>query len=205
MELDDLKNKLKDKLAASCERKEDLLAIIHGRSGQTIGRLKRSLAFEISISILFAILTLLLMVTTDNPNVRELSGFLFIYCLGFVVYMWRVWVQVRRSGSIYSSSMLDATRKIHDTLSQYVKVCFLFSMLAVPVVWVIMIRFGMKEAKVEKGDPFIFFRQVKFQILLAWLIVWSLFVYFLSRWYLRKLYGNHLDDLRDQIRELENG
>lgn len=205
MELDDLKNKLNQKLAASGERKEDLQAIIQGRSGQTIGRLKRSLIFEIAISSVLAVLTLVLLFGSGNPNLRELSAFLFLYCVVFIGYMWRVWERVRRSDRIYGYSMLEATKNIHDTLSKYVKVCFLVSMLAIPVIWVIMIRFGMKESKVKEGDPFLFFRELKFLILLAWMVILSLFVYFLSRWYLRKLYGNHLDDLRNQIRELENG
>ena len=39
----------------------------------------------------------------------------------------------------------------------------------------------------------------------AFIIGWSVVIYFLAKWYIRKLYGNYLRELQQQLKEIENG
>jgi hypothetical protein len=36
-------------------------------------------------------------------------------------------------------------------------------------------------------------------------MAWSVIIYFFSRWYIRKLYGNYLLQLQQQLKDMENG
>jgi hypothetical protein len=94
-------------------------------------------------------------------------------------------------------------------LKEYVKRYFQLTMALIPITIFIAFSLGYSEENLhnpELHNPFFptltgSMRSVVFVI--TYLILFSAGMYYVTKWYLKKFYGNYIDQLQSLIKELE--
>lgn len=210
MDLDELKSQLNQKLATDhAERSAgDLAQLLQKRTTSIVGKLKRSLLFEIRLSVPFIILFLGIAILGTNPVYR---GFFAVFSLVviitflFLVYLYRT---TKRIGDT-PLPVKENLQVIVNIIDEFVKRCFQAAIILVPVCVALMAA-GQYYYRDPHSATFnlshnrwITTPTRMLVFLVSYTVVFTIAMYFFAKWYLRKMYGRYTEQLRNCIRELE--
>lgn len=188
-ELEEIKEVLRVRLN---EKRPDAPSLHPGllqRSSGTVSNLKRSLRFEMIACVAFLALTII------SPLVLPVKGMVIYavvvgsYCLLFLGYLSRL---ARRLDILHRQvpSTLRSLETIHSIIKEYTRLYFRLCLLSVPVF------FGLAFASLGNGAS------LGAEHILV-VIAWTIIIYVFSKWYLRRLYGDHLAQLEININDLK--
>jgi uncharacterized membrane protein (DUF485 family) len=200
MELEDLKSIWKGNLFEA-KQTDEIAAMLKGRSNLTIARLKRSVRFELLLTIAFGLLLLYLAITLRSGAVKwsivsmVLLGFAYI-----IYYVMKMRVLNRFDPS--QQNIRENLEKLVSSMEAYLKFYKTSYTILYPVYFFLGVVFvalerGMDAFLHQLGQPETILR---FAFVSLVVLVVSLF---LSKWYLKKLYGNHLDALKELLRDIK--
>lgn len=194
MELEDLKQLL---LKPEMENKssEEIALYLKLKSNSMIDKIRRSMLMETICAVLFAIAGIAWFFLTSEIFYKALAVFIASFSAGFLVYLRRLNKRILS----YQTSV-DPVRKkladIIDIVSTFTRLYFRLTMLAIPLVFLMAI-FTMND------DPGTQFSSRQWIFFILWFAFWSAFMYYFTKWYIKKLYGNYLEQLKKQYKELE--
>lgn len=209
MELDDFKTQLKNKLSSDHTGRslEDIATLLTKKTQSVIGKLKKSLRFEIysgiGISLLFWYIGLF-------SNYRTFSiyfsvcAFLSMGFIGLLIYLLKRTNQLSSTSLPVKSNLQTIVTIIQDFCKRY----FQFTMGLLPVCFIFAFVLGYQEQdhipQMDRLAKSLFLSQWK--VVVVFMIIYmgglSLGVYYFTKWYLKKLYGNYLTQLKACIAEL---
>lgn len=210
MELDTLKNALKLKLEAGSHSKneEALQQALQMQAVSVIAKMKQSLWFE----IIFSLLMLLLFVSVALFNEHTTFQIYFSIFIPLTLAMMLVLVQLLKKIDRLSNTALPVKQnlqKIIAIIGEYTKRSYQCSMLLIPVCMIIAFSVGILNYDIPanrgwqiSGFTIPAMVGVLF-LLIACCSVFSIAMYYFTRWYLKKLYGKHLTELKNHLLELE--
>jgi Kef-type K+ transport system membrane component KefB len=204
MDLDNLKQALKTKLEATDQNRSpaQLEQLINGKSRSVIGKLKRSILFELLFTLLVIIMVIIVIIASNRYRFPGLSAFIIIGCLIFGGYVWRLQQRINFY-EINAASVKEKLQQIIHILQRYTRLYFQLTMILLPVAFIMGYVFAATEKRqADATNSFSVFGTL-FYILFA--VAWSILMYFFTKWYIKKLYGNYLQQLKDQLKELQNG
>ncbi len=205
MELDEIKDLLKLKLEegpaqlTSIELEEH----IGKRTHSIIAKIKRSIRFELALGIFFVVIALWAWFRYPVFYVRPFSLLCIALCSILFIYFGALYKKI----SLYEQSPLpvkDSLQKIIDIVQEFTRLYFRFNMVTLPIYFI----FGLITLYlIVKGDSGIknYNWQRGLLFYLGWFIMWAAVMYFFSRWYIKKLYGNYFVQLKQQLKDIENG
>jgi len=210
MELDELKILLKEQPAKMREIKssDDIAKLMGSKTKSITGKLKRSLWIEIITCIVFIVPCVAVGILGTYSSLRIYFSIFAVACFLFLIFLFLLLKKTNR----YSSADLPVKSNLQqlvNLLKEFIKRYFQLTMAMIPVTLIIAIVLGYNDPRLhnaETENPV--FSNLpdlawKIGIVILYLVIFSRVMYYLTKWYLKKLYGNYLQQLESLIEELE--
>jgi hypothetical protein len=202
MELEDLKSIWKNSEPAfSLKDEQEIASMLKGKSMSIIDKLKRSVWFELVFAIVLSIALLLYALSLPKGALKWTSISLLLMCLAYTVYYIKKLSLLNRAQR-GNENLHDTIALLIKNLSSYLKFYKNSYAILYPVYFLLGLLFGAMERGPDKYLEFL----SKPTTLLYLLLVAGIFFLIstrLANWYLKKLYGNHLEKLKSLFKELE--
>ncbi len=196
MELDDLKYLIKNQDLPD-HSAEQLTGYLQHESNSVLQKIRRSIRLELLFAIVFGIAGIAWMLTGNLLFYKVLAGIVVIFCAGFLFYVSRLQKQINNYQRSLTS-VKNNMREIIRILEAFIKLYFQLTMMMLPLICITgFFTIDKDKALSLSTGGWMFYA--------AWFIGWSVLMYYFTRWYLKKLYGNYLHELKVQLKELEGG
>jgi hypothetical protein len=201
MELDELKDIWRKKDAEFRLRGEDELAsMIKGSSKSIVDKLKRSVWFELIFTSVSGILLLVYAFTLPSGALKWTSVSILAIFVGYCFYYIKKLALLMKFGRVQDNLKVNLETLI-DNLSSYLKFYKRSYTILYPVYFFLALIFGAIERGVDE-----FLHVLSQPRTIGYLIALASLFYFCStwlvNWFLKKLYGNHLDRLKKVLNDL---
>lgn len=203
MELDDLKDIWKKSGPEFRAKNTDELALmLKGRSTSIVDKLKRSVWFELIFTFAAGLLLLVYALTLPSGALKWTSLSILVPFVAYTFYYFKKLSLLRRfnPGSENLKTHIDGLIVSLNSLLKFYRRSYA---ILYPVYFVLALVFGA----IERGTTD-FFEAIVKPAMILYLLLLAVIYYFLStsfaNWYLKKLYGNHLEKLKSLAHELEN-
>jgi hypothetical protein len=205
MELDELKSQLKNKLASDHAGRSDTdIAVLLGRkTNSVIGKLKRSLLKEILLSIIVVIVFTCIGIFSSQSFLRIYFSVFAVVCGMLIlplVYIFRRTTRLSSTALPVKSNLQTIVAIMEELIKRY----FQFTMALIPICFVFSLLLVSNDVTVTPGIAKGYF-SISWRVLtIATLYAALLFVgtYYFTKWYLRKMYGKYVAQLKECISEL---
>jgi hypothetical protein len=176
----------------------ELSACMRGRTSSVISTIKSSLQLEIFFALLFLMFDGYVLLSSEHLYQRAFTFLLLIFCSLFIYYLVRLLADIR-SERILLVSVREQLEQYIKIISRFSRLYFQLTMLIVPLIFTLAYISGYLNQSSSPGITI-----SKMLIYLSASIAWSFLMYFFTKWYIKKLYGNQLGKLKSQLWELEN-
>jgi MFS family permease len=210
MELDELKILIKEKLDTQHPEKstEDISKLLSKHTQSVIGKLKRSLWIEIIACLVFTLACAAVGVFVKYASLQIYFSIFAILCFLFLPVLWFLLQKTKKlsNTSLPVKSNLEFLMKI---LKEYVKRYFQLTMALIPITIFIAFSLGYSDENLHNPElhnpffPTITGSTLSIIFAIIYLILFSVGMYYVTKWYLKKFYGNYIDELQSLIKELE--
>jgi hypothetical protein len=208
MELDQLKDIWKglDEQVAGNKTDQQILAMLNKKSRSPIAKIKRNLRWELGIMVITYTVMILYYFFAFEGKLQEVSWFMISIAVVFLVYYYRKDKLLREMQCVSCQVKSNLERQV-NTLEKYVRFYLIAGTALVPLC---LFFFGyIFHEDVNPGSRgSIFYISPEnpwWKAVIAWTILVTVFtipVYFLNVWSVKKLYGNHIRKLKSIISEL---
>lgn len=201
MELEDLKSIWKSNEPVFQQKNEEEIAMmLKGRSISIVNKLKRNVWFELVFTIAVSLALLIYALSLPQGAMKWTSISLLLICIASTIFY------------VKKLSMLNRVQGINDNL--HATITFLITNLTAylkfyrnsyTVLYPIYFLLGLLFSALERGtENFVAFLQEPITIvyLLFMAGLFFLISFWFARWFLKKLYGNHLEKLKSILNEL---
>ena len=202
MELDDLKSIWKqDKPGFEPKREAEIASMIKGRSNSIISKLKRSVWFELIFTIVCSIILGIYAVTLDNGALMWTIISLLVLFVSYLFYYVKKIILLNQFNPS-TENLKNGLQNLLDRLTTYLNFYKRSYAILYPVYFCLGLLYGAMEQGLDE-----FLQRLSQPKVIIYLIVLAgvffLFTIWITNWYLRKLYGNHLDKLKELLNELQ--
>jgi len=201
MELEDLKSIWKrGEPAFQPKNEEEIAMMLKGRSISIVNKLKRNVWFELIFAIVVSVALLLYALSLEKGAMKWTSISLLLMCLASTIYFIKKLSVLNRVQGI-NDNLHDTISFLITNLTSYVK----FYKNSYTVLYPVYFLLGLSFSVLERGtDNFVAF--VSKPLIILYLLFMSGLFFFITswfaRWYLKKLYGDHLEKLKKILDEL---
>jgi hypothetical protein len=205
MELDQLKN-IWQKESVPGKGSEQVLPMLSRRSNNPIARMKRNLLSElISIIVLYGF-TIIYYALAFRGRMSEVSWFMIAIALFFFVYYYRKNKLLNEMECVSCKVKSNLQRQV-NMLEKYIRFYLLAGTALIPLtILFFSIILYLKSPVLPstvffpgKGYPV-------WETCITWIVVIlisTLLAFYLNKWYVRKLYGKHIQKLKELLAEME--
>jgi hypothetical protein len=210
MELDELKLLINERMErVQLEKSPDDIALMLSKStNSVVGKIIRSLVLELIVSIFFSIACLAVAVFAPYSSLRIYFGIFTVVCSLFIPVLY---LKLKKTKRLTSSAM--PVKKNLQTLialiKAYIKRYFQLTMALIPISIIISFMLGYKDENLNSPDlanPFftdLIDSPLKLSFIIVYITGFSVGMYYFTKWYLKKLYGNYILQLEELLDELE--
>ena len=207
IELEDLKNiwssKIENDIGQQSIEKEKIRDLLNKRSTNIIDKLRKNLLLEI---IMFCVCLLLIACVTIYLHTKEIN-ILFVIVIAFIfipylIYYIKKYRELKKFFS-FNQDIKSSLQSLIIQLEKYLKIYFLGSILLTPI-YVFLSGFAILYEMKALGFLLYFdvFSSATLSMILSFALLLTLLSYPIMKWYIRKLYGQHLEKLKDCLKEL---
>lgn len=201
MELEDLKSIWKNSEPAfNLKNEQEIASMLKGKSMSIIDKLKRSVWFELVFAVVLSIALLLYALSLPKGALKWTSISLLLMCLVYTIYYIKKLTLLNRAQR-GNENLHDTVTLLVKNLTGYLKFYKNSYAILYPVYFLLGLLFGALERGTDKYLEFL----SRPSTIISLLLVAGLFFLIstrLANWYLKKLYGNHLDKLKSLLNEL---
>jgi hypothetical protein len=203
MELDELKNLWKKQDDAFRPRNEaEITAMLKGKSKSIVAKLKRSVWFELVLTLLAGFALLFYAVTLESSALKNTSIAILLMFLVYTVYYVKKLLLLQRF-EIGGENVRTNLENLISNLTTYLRYYKLSYTILYPVYFVLGVIFGgLRTAPDRFFDILTEFRTIAILIALALAFYFS--TVWLVDWFLKKLYGNHLQKLKQLLEDIHD-
>lgn len=201
MELEELKNIWRHKEPPYQPKNEDEIALmLRGKSMSIIEKLKRNVWIELVFTVVISVLLLIYAFTLPAGALKWTSISLLLMCLASTIYFVKKLYLLNR---FVPNENLHATISLLiNNLSSYLRFYKNSYTVFYPVYFLLGLLFGALERGPAKYMIFLSRPSTIFYLILLAALFFFLSTWFTS-WYLKKLYGDHLNKLKNLLNELQ--
>lgn len=205
MELDELKIELNRKFNAEHQKSsEDFALLLNKKTSSLIARIKRSIWIELISCIVFTIVFALVAIFSPYWSLKIYFAVFTLVCVAFLFVLRYL---LKRTNE-FAGTTLPVKSNLASLLSilrEYIKRYFQLTMILIPfcLVFSFLLRYydpGHSPSQNLTASITTSILIISAVIYTAALIVG---VYYFTKWYLKKLYGNYLSQLEELIAELD--
>jgi len=206
MKLDSLKDtwKLYAEQAAAVHQvtEHQISGLLQARTENAVTKLKTNIYFELSVQLftvmLFGIGALL---TKDDPAFTAICSLVVLLCLPFLGYFW-LRLKTLKALNVTSANLRATLANLIEMLSGLTKLYFWTNMLLAPIG---LIAGQLVYLKLANGINISHmpWEQMYLRLLVGF-VIGAVIGYFFLKWYISKMFGNHLKSLQSAYAELES-
>lgn len=175
----------------------ELQAMLQKKSQSPIAKMKRNLTWELITILVFYSITIFSLRHYEKIFV-SLTILLLIIGLLFGIYFYFKY-RLLHSMECLTCEVKSNLQMQLQTLEKYVRIYFVFGNLLTPIVFFVtgFITYMQRDGELTISP-------LRFWIIFSIIgILFSVAVYFLNKWYLHKLYGQHIRKLKDILHDME--
>jgi hypothetical protein len=201
MELEELKSIWKNSEPAFQPKGEtEIASMLKGKSVSIIDKLKRNVWFELIFTIVVSIALLLYALLLPSGAYKWLSISFILMCLAYTFVYVKKLILLNRFNPANENIRANLVSLI-ENVSSYLK----FYKRSYAVLYPVYFCLGLLFAGIERGAEAFFENVTRPRTMLILTAMAALF-FFLStkvaNWYLKKLYGNHLEKLKSLLSDI---
>lgn len=202
MEIEDLKEIWKKQSEGFTPKNEaELAMMLKGRSTSIVTRLKRNVWFELIFTFIGGLALLAYALTLPGGYLKWTSiAILIVFAVSPVYYLKKLRLLNRFDPT--HENLKENLRKLVGELEGYLK----FYKRSYSVLYPVFFVLGLLFTAIEHGAASFLHKVTRpdvYLILLPGAALFFVFSTWLTSWYLKKLYGNHLEKLEGLFRELD--
>ncbi|MBK8087694.1 MAG: hypothetical protein IPK31_06980 [Chitinophagaceae bacterium] len=205
MELDQLKEMWSD--VGSKEQgpsADELQALLQKKSKSPIAKMKRNLLIELLLIVIIYVFTVTYYFLNYSGGMLSAAWMLMVIGVFYVFYYLRKRRLLNQMECV--SCEIKSNLKMQlVTLEKYVRFYMISGTLLVPVVFVItgliVLLYSPEAASVPAVKTTSFLLKSSAVLFVA-AIVFTIPIYFANKWYVRKLYGQHIERLKKIVDEM---
>lgn len=181
--------------------------MLHTKTESAVSKIKRSLIFEMVLSIAFIVGILLVALRSENWALRiYFFIFLPIICL-FVLYIYAMYRKVMALQKNADQPIRSNLQMIQQLIQNYCKHYMQLTMWMMPICFLLSLVLAFVSP--ENGTNTLTISALHINsakglliFLLAYFIIIWVGIYYFNRWYLDRLYGRYLRQLQNEMEEL---
>ena len=201
MELEELKSIWKNSEPAFQPKGElEIASMLKGKSVSIIDKLKRNVWFELIFTIFISIALLVYALLLPSGAAKWLSVSFILMCLAYTIVYVKKLILLNRFNPA-NENIRGNLISLIDNVSSYLK----FYKRSYAILYPVYFCLGLLFAGIERGAEAFFENLTKPRTLFLLTAMAGLF-FFLStqaaNWYLKKLYGNHLEKLKSLLSDI---
>lgn len=209
MDLDQFKQQLNEKLSTDHQGRsvEDIAQMLSKKTFSVIEKLKKSILYEILFGFIGMLLFVVLAFSTKYHSVRTYFGvaaiFIFVF-LFLLIYLLKKTSELNKVHQPIISNLNNYVILIEEYMKRY----FQFTMAMVPICLFFAGWLGYHEkTPVPELDNLIGKSHLGMTLVLTisviYLISFSVGMYYFTKWYLHKIYGRYVLELKECIKDLQ--
>ena len=202
MELNDLKSiwKQHDSFQPKLEGGE-IGFMLRGRSNSTISKLKRSIWLELVFTMAALLVLLYYSLTIPNGALKWSFGSFLVLFLGYIIYYFMQLNVFRQFKSNPLDIRTNLENLVHE-MERYLAFYRISYSLLYPVYLILILSFVIIDRGVDKFLETM--SDIRMILYMGFLIViFLLSSLWFTKWYLKKLYGNHIDKLKELLNDIQ--
>jgi hypothetical protein len=206
MELDELKYQLKDKLATDHTGRSnaDIAALLNKKTISVTSKLKKSLWFEIYSCIAVILCFGCVSIIVKQNSVRIYFSVFILLAIGFLLIIIYLLQRIKKLSATtlpVKSNLQTIVNIIEDFTRRY----FQFTMALIPVCFIFAFWLGYTDKyPLEEIDKLVKHTSWKLFVFAGvYMLLLAVGAYYFTRWYLKKLYGKYIIQLKACIDELK--
>jgi hypothetical protein len=206
MELDEFKNILNQQLATDhlYRSEADIAALLRKKAHSIIVKIKKSLWFEIFSCIVIILLFGYLGLSSKYSSINI---YFSIFSIVFIIILFYLLKKINRLNT-NNLSVKNNLQSIVSILEEFMKRYFQFTMALIPICFVFAFFLGYNEKQpIEPIDEIILKYKPSYSFITIFTVVYmtslTVGIYYFTKWYLKKLYGNYVNELKIYINELK--
>lgn len=210
MNLDDFKYKINQQLEVNSNFEMPANNFLHFENSKTntiLTKIKNSLKFEIFIGILITTFLTWLYFHFIQTSISIYFGVFSIITVINIFILSKLFYLTNKILKNNSNNVKTNLRQLHILLKNFIRKCFQFTMLLIPICFATATFLTYNDIQFEKGifnkEFDVPFPKHLIFILSALVIGFTIFMYFFTKWYLQKMYGIHLTQLQQMLNELD--
>jgi hypothetical protein len=201
MELEDLKSIWqKSDLGFYPLNEEEISRMIKGSSNSIVAKLKRNIWFELVITLLIGVGLLVYAFTIPMGALKFTTISILIALLAYIFYYVKKLYVIKRFENT-NENLLINLQALHDRLEQYLK----FYKRSYTILYPFYFVLGFLFIAIERGMDNVL-HLLQQPSVITKIIGIAILFYFITTtfttWYLKKLYGNHIDKLNKLISDI---
>jgi hypothetical protein len=208
MELDSLKElwREQDEVMVHRNADEDILSMLRKKSQSPIAKIKRNLGWELIAIIVLYSFTIWYYIRAWHGRYWEIAVLLSLIGISFVVYYYRKNKLLKEMLRVDYGVKYNLEQRL-TTLEKYVRIYFVSGTVLTPATYFVagMIVFFKTPSRTasEKIPPMFthITGQDYFILFTVSGVALAIGCYFLNIWYVKKLYGQHIDKLKDLLHQ----
>lgn len=187
---------------------EEIAAILRKRSQNPIAKIKRNLGWELAVIIVLYSVTMWYYITAWHGQYWEIAVLLGIIGTSFVVYYFRKNKLLKEMQMVDSEVKLNLEKRLY-TLEKYVRFYFVSGTVLTPAAYFVaglIIFFKTPPRATDDKMPPMFTHITGHDYFVLFTIsgvALAIGSYFLNIWYVNRLYGRHINKLKNLLNQME--
>lgn len=197
MELDNLKAAWQGQVTnAGAHSKEQILSMLQKKSQRPIARMKRNLLVELILIVVIYTVTIIYYAITRGGRYWQIALMLFAVGFLFLLYYYQKNKLLKSMECVACEVRSNLQRQV-TMLEKYVRLYFIAGVILTPLAY-----FTAGIIAIYKAPPQVFSASTHYWFFGSGIII-AIVSYFLNKWYVNKLYGQHVKKLKALLLQME--
>jgi cation transport ATPase len=179
---------------------EAIRQMLYQRSRTALSRINRNILLEAAFMLL-TLLGSIWMLWQQPANLDAMWLFLILFSVGSLIF-YRVKYQQLNRATLGRENLRTSLWEIARVMGHYMHL-YTFMAVVIPVLACLSLLYGYGVAAAEDGRSLMDLALAEWGILLGIMAIYGVFSYFGVRWYVRRLYGRHHQELKNCLAELD--
>ena len=204
MEIDDLKS-LWNELATNQTKtqsidKAEIKKLIKGKTQHAVSKINRSILLEVGSLLIVTLFFAFSIFFQEKIVDYTLLSALIVFCSAYFLYYG---IKYQRINSIINSgqNLRTSLKNLISTLGYFLKFYLYSSLIVTPIAFLTGFFYGYSSLQ-ETNNPVAldFYTLITLDVTAG---VLTILVYPFMKWYIRRLYGRYIDELKNCLKELD--
>jgi len=208
MELDDLKGLINQKLMEGSPKmtESNFTILLKGKASSVISKIKKSVWFEIASCVLVVFLFIGIALFSSHSSLKIYFGVFGAIFIPFTL----IYFYLLKKINEFDQSVLPIKENLHQLikmLEDFTRRYFQFNMALLPICFLFALYLGYNEKEPisvldNLSDKLKVTKTVYIGFIIGYSIAMIFGLVYLTKWYIKKLYGNYINQLKLLLAEL---